>query len=53
MKQRGAVLVFRSGSPSDKIDAALKRLVDEGLIERPPVVHEFNPEWGGPVWYVP
>jgi hypothetical protein len=49
--QAGAVLVFKPGVTKEQAQAALKKLQD--LLEHTPHVNTFNPEWGGPVWYVP
>lgn len=28
--------------------------MDDGyLIRAPDTIHEYNPDWGGPVWYIP
>lgn len=56
--QAGAVLVFKPGVTQAQAEAALaklKDLIDEGY-QYPkgmPRVQMFDPEWGGPVWYVP
>lgn len=59
MRRRGAVIVFAQGVGIDKIQAAIDKMIAEGLIDRDyyvggrPPVHDFNPEHGGPVWYIP
>lgn len=50
-KQAGAVLVFKPGVTPEEAAKALKAL--EALLEYTPRVNTFNPDWGGPVWYVP
>jgi hypothetical protein len=59
-KQYGALLVFKPGTGKDKAAEALRRLVAEGLIDMDyyggalgPTVQTFNPNYGGPVWYIP
>jgi len=55
--QTGTVLVFKEGVSKEKIRERLKALNDildlkyylDGKIH----LNEFNPNWGGPVWYVP
>jgi len=49
--QLGAVLVFKPSVTSEEAAKALKVL--EALLDYVPRVNEFNPDWGGPVWYVP
>ena len=55
--QSGAVLVFREGvtrEEAEKAIATLKALLDPTYWTRElPKVHEFNPDHGGPVWYIP
>lgn len=53
-KQFGTVLVFKQGLTKEEIEARLRQIadiVDEDY--RQTTVHSFNPDWGGPVWYVP
>lgn len=49
--QSGTVLVFKQGTNPIEIEEKLKELRD--ILEYVPTVHTFNPEWGGPVWYIP
>jgi hypothetical protein len=49
--QTGAVLVFKPSVSPEQAAEVLKAL--HYLLEYVPRVNEFNPEWGGPVWYVP
>lgn len=55
--QNGAVLVFKEGITKKQAEEALdkiKEVLDPEYWrwEMPPV-HEFNPDHGGPVWYIP
>lgn len=50
-KQVGVVLVFREGIDADEAQEAIDAL-DE-MLQGQPLVREFDPEYGGPVWYVP
>jgi len=50
-KQLGAVLVFKPGVSADKAKQALKDM--GALLEYQPGVNQFDPAWGGPVWYIP
>lgn len=60
MKKRlGAVIIFREGVTREKAEAMLRGMEDAEVVEgshwvggKTPV-EEFNPEWGGPVWYIP
>lgn len=47
----GAVLVFRDGVSQEQAERALRQLGD--LLERPPHVQGYNPQYGEPVWYIP
>lgn len=49
-KQLGAVVVFKPGVNRALAEAMLATL--RGFIE-PVTVHEFDPDEGGPVWYIP
>jgi len=49
--QAGTVLVFKPGVTQAQAEAALAKLLP--LLSSPPRVNMFDPEWGGPVWYVP
>jgi len=68
MKMRyGTVLVFKDGVSQAQAQKAVAALVDvldpkyfvqfdpvKGkYVSRPAPVHAFNPEAGGPVWYIP
>ena len=59
MNKVGAVIEFADGVSKEEAEKALKELVDKGLIdvegnvEKKVHVHEYEPEWGGPVWYIP
>lgn len=67
MKQFGTVLVFKEGVTKDEIQTALGKLspmLDKcWLPENPGLaragitvgyrLHEFDPQRGGPVWYIP
>jgi hypothetical protein len=61
-KQRGTVLVFKPGTGMDVIRRALDQLapilderqfIDDAGRMTPYRVWEFNPDHGGPVWYIP
>jgi len=49
----GAVVIFREGVRQAQAEFALRILVDQGILEYVPTVNGFNPDWGGPVWYIP
>ena len=51
-KQTGAVIVFGEGVTPEMVDQALENLAKEIDIQHD-VIREFNPEYGGPVWYIP
>ena len=50
-KQVGAVLVFKEGVSEKEAALALQKIKE--LLAGPPQIASFNPDWGGPVWYVP
>ena len=50
-KQAGTVLVFKEGVSKEEAQKALDAL--KHLLAYTPRVNEFNPDWGGPVWYIP
>lgn len=50
-EQVGAVLVFKPGVTLEAATQALKDL--KALLEYPPTVQSFDPEYGSPVFYVP
>lgn len=50
-QQLGTVLVFRPGVTQKEAEEALKKLRE--VLQYEPNLHSFNPEWGGPVWYIP
>ncbi len=50
-RQKGCVLVFKPGTSDQKIAYALARM--EKILDYQPRVNEFNPDWGGPAWYLP
>ncbi len=56
-KRLGTVLVFKAGVTRAEVDAALAKLASvidpDYYIAKKPPVNEFNPDHGGPVWYVP
>ena len=47
----GSVVVFNSGVTITAAQVALESI--QHLLDHPPMVNEFDPEMGGPVWYVP
>lgn len=56
--QLGTVIVFKPGTTKEQAKAAIERLKD--VIDTDyyggmgkPSVSSFNPDHGGPVWYVP
>jgi hypothetical protein len=49
-KLTGAVLVFRAGINKDDARVLLSQL--NGSLESSEI-REFDPQWGGPVWYIP
>lgn len=55
--QYGTVLVFKKTVTKAQAEAALKKIYDvvelDYYVAKEPYVNEFNPEWGGPVWYIP
>jgi len=55
---RAALIYFREGITEDQARKALQRI--SGLIEKPfgsddagDLVRSYDPEYGGPVWYIP
>jgi len=51
--QYGAVIVFPKHMTEDQVQDILSSLYNEGDIERVNAVRKFDPNYGGPVWYVP
>lgn len=57
MTRLGTVLVFKDGTTEEEAAQALesiRRLLD--VPKDHPMnygIHEFDPTWGGPVWYIP
>ena len=62
----GVVLVFEDRVDRDTAEVVVRRLCEKGLVkmhrggwgpmitaDAPPTVHEFNPEHGTPVFYIP
>lgn len=53
----GTVLVFKKKVTKEQAEAALAKIADviemEYYVTKKPTVYEFNPEYGGPVWYIP
>jgi Asp-tRNA(Asn)/Glu-tRNA(Gln) amidotransferase C subunit len=49
--QAGTVLIFKEGVSKEEAQKRLEALRD--ILDYLPRVNEFNPEWGGPVWYIP
>jgi hypothetical protein len=49
--QAGTVLTFKPGVSKQEAELALRQI--QHLLEHRPSVNMFNPEWGGPVWYIP
>ncbi len=58
-KQCGAVITWKPGISKEQAEAELQllmRYLSDGTKHQNKhhgTVHEFNPEHGGPVWYVP
>jgi len=56
-RQAGVVLVFKEGVSREEAQSRLEALKDildlNYYLSGMPPVQEFNPAWGGPVWYVP
>lgn len=50
-KRHGAVLVFKSNVSKKEIERILAEIADK--LQHTPIVHEFDPNYGGPVWYIP
>ena len=50
--QYGVVLVFDEGLTKEQVERALEEMLADRRVTRSNV-NGFNPEWGGPVWYVP
>tara|TARA_Y100000296_G_C5056276_1_gene197445 strand:+ start:351 stop:533 length:183 start_codon:yes stop_codon:yes gene_type:complete len=55
MKRLGAVIVFKADVDKDEAVALLEKIVDDLATYWEPkdLVHEFDDEMGGPVWYIP
>lgn len=57
MTRLGAVIIFQQSITQEQAEAALQNLEDAGIIETAfrgySRVNEFDPEYGGPVWYIP
>ena len=49
--QYGAVVVFKPEVSHEEAEKALEKI--KGLLAYDPRVNDFDPAWGGPVWYVP
>ena len=51
----GSVLVFADGTTREEAEKVIMELQGRGIIdvECPASVNEFDPYWGGPVWYTP
>ena len=47
----GTVLVFKEGVTEEQARKALEKL--KALLDYTPRINTFDPEWGGPVWYIP
>lgn len=47
----GAVVTFKEGTTEEEAKAALEKIAD--LLDYPAQVNSYDPDWGGPVWYVP
>ena len=56
-QQAGVVLVFKMGITPEQAEKALERLKDvidpDYYVGGKANVQTFNPQWGGPVFYVP
>lgn len=52
-RQLGAVITFPKGTTLEEAQDILKSLYKGGDIDHVPLVNQFNPDHGGPVWYVP
>lgn len=50
-EQAGVVLVFKPGITKERAELLLA-VIQHTLVEEPRV-HMFNPEHGGPAWYIP
>jgi len=50
-KMVGTVLVFKQGTDKKRAENAIKQI--QHLLAQPARVHEFNPDQGGPAWYIP
>lgn len=50
--QHGALLVFNQDVSPERIAQWVNQLKEKGVLESGGV-YDFNPDWGGPVWYVP
>ncbi len=51
--QLGMVMVFKMGTTKAQIEKALALKGMKEILDYPPRINEFNPDWGGPVFYVP
>lgn len=58
-KKLGTVLVFADNISPDQAREILRRMMSSGFLDPKyyvsglPQVHEFDPDLGGPVWYIP
>lgn len=48
----GAVIVFQPHVTKEEAEKLIQKHLGD-VIDGHAQVCEFNPEWGGPVWYVP
>jgi len=59
MNRLGTLLVFKEGTTNEEAIEALEKikdvLSDDYFVDSDPdsLIHGFDPEWGGPVWYIP
>jgi hypothetical protein len=55
--RKGAVIVFKEGMSDEDCRKALKRIADvlddNVYANRNSSIREFEPQYGGPVWYIP
>ena len=57
-KSHGVVIQFPDHMTREQCDDILKRMMKAGYCKpawngEAPTAHEFDPEFGGPVWYIP
>ncbi len=49
----GIVVTFAEGTTREEAEAQAKKIGESATVDNMTQVEEFNPDHGGPVWYVP